>query len=407
MKNLWRCLCIALTVLTATAAFGLSATVSSTDARVQGLHYDSATSAQKATWSFTCTAGGNYGPLYYCTWTVDGSNAQTSQTNQPFTYTTSGTGKHVIACVLSYGVNVVSNDYTIAAIGGPLSLGVTGKQSGLTAPAHDLNSGATGEDTSKAWYLQYFGYDRSGGTVPAGYQASQFGTVAAGGQPSGTTYGWAAETGLTIQTGTTTNLSTIDVYGTAGTAGAGKKVTCTFHYTDPTDSSLTGSADDDSDETPPPGSSTANVNFYRFDVHAPAPTVGSTLSSHATTTPPIGYAVVDAYTMTLKDDGSAVMPQVWTVERLTNPGGSSGEPCPTSASWTTLAVGTNCGTWIDYLACGPLGSAVVPPAGPWFTETQKYYGGTNDTTNSSTKGILVGTYYPKLWTNSTSHGTTP
>ncbi len=106
-------------------------------------------------------------------------------------------------------------------------------------------------------------------TKPKTAQLEQCGAVTTGGQPVGTTYGWTVTGPAATGAGGTSANNFIQVYATSGSGSGGIKVRTTFTYTDPTDANFSGSAQDDSEETPPPGTTMTNALYYSFTSHQP------------------------------------------------------------------------------------------------------------------------------------------
>src|SRR5207253_594505 len=95
-----------------------------------------------------------------------------------------------------------------------------------------------------------------------------------------------------------------------------------YHYTDPNDSSATGSGADDSEETPPPGLSDSNPTWYCFTSHKPTSVVVHsqvTLKHQAGTEwPDISgkWTYIDMFFHVLKDQLGDGQPGVWVTERF-------------------------------------------------------------------------------------------
>jgi len=157
---------------------------------------------------------------------------------------------------------------TVVAIGGPLDYGVIGAESmedGAQVPVHD------GDLAWKPFHLQYFNYTSSGPfTAPANFQNSQIGTVTTPLQPNGTTVTLKVTGNTTLPPQSTYNGAvSVLVIPTSGSGSGGIKVRATYSYVDPVDTSLSGSADDDSEETPPPMLLGTYPEYYSFTAHMP------------------------------------------------------------------------------------------------------------------------------------------
>ncbi len=405
----------------------LLVTVTVEPKRVMGLRWSTANVRQEATLTVSAEAEGAPGTFVMTyEWSSDGLlfDDPTAQTTTARAITP---GKFTVNCGVTArnpaggGIVFEGADWeTVAAIGGPLQLGVTGAEPGTQPPALQVNVDATAQLQFGPWHVQYFGYDRSQG-VPAKYQRSQMDTVTAySGQPIGTTYAWTLPAPLKLYQSVPPTEPSIVVCATAGSGGAQLKPALTYHYTDPTDESLTGSTEDDSDETPPQGASVASPQFYRFVVHKPIDLTDE-LRSHQVF-PQEGYDAIgvrDSYVCTLLSDAGLPMPGVWVVERVTNVVGNP--PLTIDVPWVTMPTGSwnvnlggeppltvtmKGGQFADFIAAIP-NYVQVPPAPPITQCIQKYYAGTNDLLPSSTTGLYVARYEIKVWSDRTAHTKLP
>lgn len=434
MSGVIRLLCVSCALLIvalapAQIADGLDVSVTVTTT-VAGLRYNaSATpSKQQATSAVSCTAtGGPQGWNYVYFWFGEGVTFDDPESPST-TVRANGPGKYTIGCYVECQLPGYEWVYVFGeqskpfvAIGGPMQLGVTQGEPGTGTPSHEVNADGQSEITLGSWYVQYFGYDRSAGPVPADTQASQMGTVHAyDGQPNGVTYSWSVPSPLKQFEAVPATQNNIKVCATNGSAGGRIKIVLTYNYADPSDPTITGSTTDDSDETPPPGETDAKPNWYRFVVAKPDD-VTDVHANRITVVPGGGfttYGVSDAYRCTLMDDGDNRMPGVWLAERFSNIYVASGLTAPTPTFWTTKAVGTHTeydnnssppaaivhygGDFVDFLFVQYV-QAVVPPANPIVQITQKYYAASKQTSPNATSGMLVATYTIKMWTNQTTH----
>ncbi len=107
------------------------------------------------------------------------------------------------------------------------------------------------------------------------------------------------------------------------------------------------------------------------------------------------------------------MPGVHIQERFLNATGIFSAPA-TGSNWTTsgsTGYVNPCGLFTDNIGLGipnGLTAPVVSPASPVLAFDHLYYAGVIDwVANTNTTGILVGTFADKIWTNATSHTSTP
>lgn len=401
MHSILRAVISAFSILLASSCWSqLSATVMTAQSRVQGLQYSSAEATQYATWTFTVTPGGNYGHLTSIGWSVDGQLMQSYGSIESFTYTATSSGKHTISCYMSYAVGVTGT-LTVAAIGGPLSLGVTLPPGMPKTFVHDM------QDVSKPFYIQYFGYDHASPPTNSQIQLTQDGTVTPTlVQPTGTTETWSYGSLYCPQIArdSNSNYSTISLQ--ADSSKAAVTVGCTFSYTDPVDPTLTGSTLDDTSSTPQSAKSGSAMMVNQFDPHAPLKTsldqnealTASTFGVNTSSS--VGFTGT-GYSIYLFDQQGQNMPGVWVNERFTSvPNGALAINVNSAADfWTTQMPNS---TSKLYWNVDPSGvfewdniwfSYTIPATFSSLTAVHQYWAGSQSvSSNSPGGGVNVGSY---------------
>jgi hypothetical protein len=282
--------------------------------------------------------------------------------------------------------------------------------------SHDVN------DATKPWLLQYFDYDPSG-SAPSGAQTVQTGAVSANpGQPAGTTYAWTVSGAGKILSGSGTAEVTVGASGQSGSQGD-IKVRLTYNFTDPSDPTLTGSATDDSEQTPPPGQSSADAAYYSFTAHRP-----TRLETYGTPAPidthqgPDYWSYAYAWSHQLFDQLGTGMPDVELTERfpdrdtqladwnaLYNRHITATDAHSTGLSWKSLEVGRHLGPdgILDNLdEIGLTNIAPVNGDNPALfgalVITHQYFACTLDTILNDW-GLLVGNYTDSMSPTAVSH----
>ncbi len=308
---------------------------------VSGLEWDASNLEQRAFHTMTCTAsGGPSGWLKHYQWSGTGIAFSSPSSLVTQAWATSP-GKRTASCyVYAYNpsnpeeiVPLGSQSKVAVAIGGPLSYEVSeANEQGepVVVPEHDQN------EPFAPWYIEYFGYTKGVDSTPSGAQDACYGIVRTyAGQPTGTTYTWSITGPGAAMFGTDDPVSTtLFVAATAGSSRGGIKVRVTYVYVDPVDSSITGSAPDDSEETPPPGASGPEPDYYSFTGHRPTrveklgqPTVENhTVGGVYPNTAP--WAYVDRFKHQLFDQNDEGQPGVWIIERFPGFG-------PVLAAWNS------------------------------------------------------------------------
>ncbi|GIV01215.1 MAG: hypothetical protein KatS3mg015_0045 [Fimbriimonadales bacterium] len=305
-----------------------------------------------------------------------------------------------------------------AAIGGPLSLSVYDSEPEISGtPQQDSY------ENSKPWYLQYFGYDPAE-HPPDGAQRCQKGIVALRhGQPLTVWYEWSITPASKVKVvwfnGSTLEQSTeVRVAGIQG-SGYGE-VTPRVKYKMEWNGTVYEYWDN-SDESPPPGKTSPNPEWYRFTVHEPDDSTvlavvrgveycGQPYDPQRPDydpTPP--WCWRDDWQMMLKDNLGEPMPAVWVQERFTTepPEGflTNCRQDPIFV-WTTGsgAGSPSLGLFVDYLAAAGDGIHFfyrVPQDPPRYGPlTHVYWAGTGSCTEG---GIAVGTWTMRIWYDWTLH----
>lgn len=308
-------------------AYSQQAITINVDSRVKGLHYDPDTmsgdgQAVPFTFSVTVPPGETF---VNAGWTVDGTPVPNSNSTT-ITYKAEGAHKHTVHISMTTRrppfISYVGS-LTFASIGGPLSYGVSGREAMpdmyKEVPAHD------DQNVVKPFHIQYFDYAASG-SKPADAQAEQYGWVLVNPGPTGTTYEWKISGPATFWPGHGgLSAQNVNVDATAGSTRGEIKVRVTYHFTDPSDPTLTGSADDDSEETPPPGQTEAAPAYYSFTSHRPTRVEklsGPILESHIEGTfdkakpDSTPWTWQDKYEHILYDQNGDGQPGVWVTERF-------------------------------------------------------------------------------------------
>lgn len=370
--------------------------------RVKGLTYDGSTSPgqQDVLFTFTVDPDAGYTSIV---WSVDGTAIASAQNSKTCPYLAVGVGKHEVDVKVGYpGQPVHTGALTFAAIGGPLTTGITSGE--RYTPTTDLLAGGSGS----AKYLQYFGFDPSG-DIPDGAQPPQMGTLAPA-LPQldpGTAYSWSTIGNVSI-VGSSTNASvTVGANDQSGYGADGARLT--FTYTDPNDTTLSGSAQDDSDQTPPPGETSTDPSFYRFTGHKPSDIVNFSKTNLSTTVGPPSWAIADIYRLQVFDQLGLYGAGVWVQERFPDapPGGYSGVNAD-GVHWTTDPSGLLLDGATYNIAYDELAISLDEPypfadnVQAYMVRVQKYYGGTSSTSISGS-GVYLGTFNCNFWTDQTQH----
>lgn len=278
------------------------------------------TGGQSATFDFTVSVPSGYTATTVNWWVDPQTGDPPAHTGSTFSYKAVGVGKHTITVKVGTSKGLLNGSTSVVAIGGPLQYSVTNKVPDESpyarVPEHDDNL------PSQPWFLQYFNYSYLDGPAPAGAQPYQYGRVfMVLSQPTGTTFAWRVEGPATITPTNIPSSEMVTVWPT-GESGVGAiKVRLTYNYTDPADSSLTGIAEDDSEETPPPGTSTVNPSFYSFTSHLPfrvekttsAPGICYQGGVYPDTIP---WSYARYYNHRMYDQNGNGMPGVWMTERF-------------------------------------------------------------------------------------------
>jgi hypothetical protein len=284
----------------------------------------------------------------------------------------------------------------VYVVGGPLSLGVYNGYPGT--PSRD-------SDAFSPVYVEYFGFDPAG-TVPAGAQNPQHGTVSAyGPQPSGTTYTWSVPSPLKIlSTGVNPNTSSLSLGATAGSAGGKIKVNLTYNFNNnnPNDPVSGSCPDNSAQQVKNDGSN--NADAYTFDSHKPTtladrnPATSGVYDLHNGPPANTDYGCKIDYFYQLKDDGGLPMGVVYVVERWDYDWGNVSNFIWNSNGPTMDGKITDHFEWYVSSPHPQSGGAAGAIGGPY---THRYYAATTDTSwyNPSLSGILVKTTTTTYWTN--------
>jgi hypothetical protein len=324
-------------------------TTISCTSRVQGLQYDSTATPNCQAVPFTFTAAVPQGrTVVSIKWYVDGTLLSYGSSSTSFTYKAIGVGKHTLNIQMFTDYSTYNGSLTFAAIGGPLTYFVLGgENSGVERPEHDDNN------INKPWYLEYFGYIASG-SKPSGAQASQYGgTLIRLGQLDGTTYEWHVD-GPALGSGGSTDTG-CSVFPCSGSDRGEIRVRVTYTFEDPEDTTLAGTAEDDSLQTPPPNETAPRTAYYSFTSHQPDYVValGPATYKHD----PGGiypnldlWTWQDVYFHQLLDQNGDGQPGVWIAERFP---GSSAAIQAWNAAWGQNLTFENMGntgvTWTSRL----------------------------------------------------------
>ena len=193
--------------------------------------------------------------------------------------------------------------------------------------------------------------------------------------------------------------SSIRVGATSESAAGALRVRLRYVYTTATTSYI---VDDDSAETPPPGTDAPNADYYKFTAHKPQSVdiYSSTAPGQPYSEPnkPYGWIVVDV--MKLSDHLDSKMPGVYVQERW--PSHPPITVNPYGQAWQTLR-SPDIGVFNvpDYLRCAssfPMTYAGQNP--PIIDATQQYWGGTRSTIGG---GVFTSAYNVKMWTDRIEH----
>lgn len=343
--------------------------------------------------------GGCYQPgIGGCNCTVHIRNDSTNTDSYPvFTSSCAVIGGPLTFSPESYSYSYVKDTFAFFNNGTELNYKNQGGQFStvtLTLPDQDDNNRA------KPYYLQYFGFDPTG-SIPTDSQPPRAHlTVAATGQPPGTTYTWTVSDPTVFRTtngGQQTDTSLVGVAVAAGSV----TVKCNYSLTY---SNLNGSAsaqvDDDTDTTSNPRDPTITL-VRTINCHEPHDTAKQSWKWYwpagIVSVSQTGQVVPDGSTYAGECDEIAVtsqlgvhMPGVWIQERFT----STVPPDFTvnqgsGPSWSTAGTGdmAHLGNfYYDYI-----GYHWTLAAAPWqsFSLTHHYWAATKATT---TGGIDVGTW---------------
>jgi len=367
-------------------------TITASKSRVQGLTYDATSKQQTATWVFTATPPAGNPTINFWNWKIDGVAQPGTQGNVPFTLTVHGVGHHLVE-VMANGSITYDGAITVAAIGGPLTVMAKVDASMPATFANDQ------DDPTKPAYAQYFNYSHASPPTSKNAQKTQDAMAMATSQLAGTTMAWSFGSFRCpeLVANPTANLASITLQ--AESAGSAT-VSCHFTYTDPNDATLTGSADDDTAQTPNPSSPTAMM-VNKVNAHEPASSaISSTVplsASDVGVTVGTGQVFAGSKSSILvKDQLGSQMPGVWVQERFTsNPTGLSIEGNGDGAGWTTQMPPDK--TPPDW-AVFPSGVftwdffwVLVPTTFPGATAVHHYWAATLGVL-STEGGIDVGTY---------------
>lgn len=401
-----------------------SASISTSDARVQGLHYVAGTNpGQKATWTFHSGPVPGWDPRYLrqVTWSVDGTQAKFTHAmaggpegDMPemppgaydFTYTATGVGKHTVTVQVDYNYSPGPGTTTVAAIGG--SLGFIRLNGELSTWSRD-NDG-----NYSPWYLQYFGFGPNDLTYSDIDQAPQMFSVVAPSQPTTgtTTYAWSISgSGVQIKGTPTSNTTSVTVGANAATGMA--QVKLSFHYVDSTDSTLVGDANDDTDEVPGDDGQ-VHSGMYHFHSHAPSSlsqlsktplqaneaggnpsdsSVGPWVPPH-----PLGYGYGDKYQYKLLDADGGAMPAVYVKEDVAF---DDGTPPPPMALWQSLLSPAGNLNSVDKISLTGLPTNHPSTGTPILSGTHRYKGGIKKWSESRGRQVRSSTL--KIWSDSTQN----
>jgi hypothetical protein len=379
-----------------------------TKSRVKGLSWDSTNSQQDATFGFSVTLpSGNT----HCSWFLDGSSTPIAADNNlsSISITIVGAGKHSVTCTSNGLAGPYNGTLTFAAIGGPLTLGVIPASSGPPTFVNDQ------ENVAQPFYIQSFGYAHSSPPTNSLVQLTQDGSAAVMlGQPAGTTETWSYGSLYCPQLAASpgTNYTSITLQADSGSSALVKgnsstgpsTIACQFNYTDPTDSSLSGSAQDDTTSTPQSAGSTVMM-VDQFDAHQPQSASQSSAvpmtpgEENVTTSSTLGF-VGTQYSMYLYDQLGQQMPGVWVQERFSSvPTGvlsievnSNGTfwitqmpPDTVPAHWNLFPSGVF--KW-DYLWF----TYAIPITFQGATADHQYWAGTKSISSTVAGGIEVGDF---------------
>ena len=253
---------------------------------------------------------------YYWYWEIDGVNQPGTPGNVPYTLTVHGVGKHLIQ-VFANGSITYNGALTVAAIGGPLSLTAKPASGMPTTFQHDQN------DPAKPVYAQYFAYGHASPPASSYAQITQDAMAAAPSQLTGTTMTWSYGSFRCpeLVANPTANLSSITVQAESASSAT---ISCSFSYTDPTDPSLTGTAVDDTTQTPQSPSKPTVMMVNKVTGHEPSSSALCSSNIPVTAADagvPLGPGQIfvgSKCSVYVYDQLGSQMPGLWVQERYTS-----------------------------------------------------------------------------------------
>jgi hypothetical protein len=245
-------------------------------------------------------------------------------------------------------------------------------------------------------YLQYFGFDFTGFSVPADAQTPQIGLARSHpNQPFGTQFAWSI-TGASFPVPAPSLAATqTAVVATQPTLQGGIAVRCTYRYTYENQSFQ---YEDDSEQTPPPGSNGVAPAYYRFTGHMPAIAVEHIVGNLVLNNP-APFRAEQAFRFSLYDQNGALMPGVWIQESLIEKAGVPVVGNARGGHWITGRDGYT--TTLDVMSAHlalPWTHAQYPTT-PLWSCTQILKAGTTNPEMTYFAGVQVRTSEHKAWTD--------